>query len=72
MPRKSPPTYRLTRDFIIPAGSEVFPPPTKSTSWGKHHEVIVGIDRDHTAYLSLDLQDGIDTGLVEQVPGKPK
>ena len=67
MPAKPRPTYRLTRDFVIPAGTVVAPPPTNSTRWRRDYEGIVGIDRDHTAYLSLDLQDGIATGLVEEV-----
>lgn len=64
------PTYRLTRDFIIPAGTEVGSPPTKSSRWGKDFEAIAAIDNDHTAFLTLNLDDGLYTGLVEKVGPK--
>lgn len=67
MPLKPRPTYRLTRDFVIPAGTEVGAPPTKSSRWGKDFEALAAIDNDHTAILTLNLQDGLHTGLVEEV-----
>lgn len=57
-------TLRTTRDLVVPAGTEVLSPPSASTRWGKDYEVIVGVDDDHTAYLSLDLYDAIEIGFV--------
>lgn len=62
------PTYRLTRDVLIPAGTVVSEPPTASTRWTRDYEALVGIDRDHTAYFTLNLADGIATGLIQQGP----
>lgn len=57
--------YVTTRDVVIPAGTEFFPPPTASSRWGKDHEAIVGIDRDHTAYLSMDMSEALEAGIIE-------
>ena len=65
------PTYRLTRDFVIPAGTEIVPPPTESSRWRENYEGAVAIDRDHTAYLTLDLADAIATGLVGSAVAAP-
>lgn len=60
---------RTTRDIIVPAGTELFEPPAHSTRWGKDLEAVIGIDRDHTVYLSIDPEDGFSTGLLEASEG---
>jgi hypothetical protein len=59
--------YRTTRDIVVPAGTEVGTPPTASTRWGKDHEAVVALDNDHTAYLSMDLAEGLEAGAIEEV-----
>lgn len=65
MPKKTT-EYRTTRDIVIPSGTVVGSPPTKSSTWGTYWEACVGLDRDHTAYLSLDVEDGVRLGLLEE------
>jgi len=70
MPRKPSPTYRLTRDFVIPAGTVIGRPPSASSRWKSDYEGCAAIDRDHTAYLTLAVDEGLATGLIEEVPAK--
>lgn len=58
---------RTTRDIIIPAGTELVSPPLSSTRWGKDYEAIIGIDTDHTCYLTMDLDEGYESGIIEEV-----
>lgn len=60
-------TYRTTRDIVIPAGTELAPPPTQSTRWRNDHEAVLGLGKDHCGYLSIDPQEGLDSGYLEQV-----
>ena len=59
-------SYRTTRDILIPAGTVLFEPPVASSRWGKNHEAVVGLGRDHTAYLSLDVEDCLSSGFIEE------
>lgn len=59
--------YRTTRDILVPAGTELGSPPIASTRWMTHHEAFVALDKDHTAYLSMDLADGLDAGVIEEM-----
>lgn len=52
------------RDIVIPAGSKLHSPPIASTRWGRDHEVIVGLGRDYTGYLSMDLEDAVESGFA--------
>jgi hypothetical protein len=64
-------TFATTRDVVIPAGTLIQAPPTKSSRWGHDWEGVVEIDRDRTGYFSLDLSDAINTGLVTEVSPSP-
>lgn len=59
--------YRTTRDLVIPAGTELGSPPVASTRWGKDYEAVIGIDRDHSGYFSMDLKEGLGAGFIERV-----
>jgi hypothetical protein len=63
-------TFTTTRDVVIPAGTLIQAPPSKSSRWGRDWEGVVELDRDHTGWFSLDLNDAIDTGLVQEVSSK--
>lgn len=58
--------FVTVRDIVIPAGTELSPPPRTSSRWGFDHEAVVGHRRDHTSYWSMDLKDAIALGLVEE------
>ena len=60
-----------TRDIVIPAGSEIISPPSNSTRWGKDHEIIVEVDKDHTGYFTIDLEEAQEAGLVLEIPDRP-
>ncbi len=60
-------TYRTTRELIIPAGTEFVSPPTHSTRWPKDFETVLGVDKDHVAYLSIDPQEGLESGFIDEV-----
>ena len=66
MPRSK--DYRTTRDVVIPAGTLIMAPPTKSSRWGSDWESTVELDRNHTGYFSLNLEEAVSIGLVEEVP----
>lgn len=55
-----------TRAIVIPKGTELLAPPAASTRWGKDYEAPVAITPDHTAYLSIDIGEAFESGLVEQ------
>lgn len=59
---------RTTKDLIIPAGTELMSPPTASTRWGKDYEAVVGIDKDHIGWFTIDLEEALDAGFVEVTP----
>lgn len=60
-------TYRTTRDIVIPAGTVIMQPPGRSTRWGKDHEGVVALDRDHSCYLSMDVDEAIEARAIEEV-----
>lgn len=59
-------TFQTTRDIIIPAGTELGSPPVASSRYGSDFEAVIGIDRDHICYLSMDVQEGLDAGIIEE------
>jgi hypothetical protein len=59
--------YVTTRDIIIPAGTELTPPPTESTRWRKDYEAIVADGRDNVVYLSADVKEALATGLIREL-----
>ena len=59
--------YRTTKDIVIPAGTELFTPPTASTRWRKDYDAPVELGRDHTGYFSVDVGEGMASGFVEEV-----
>jgi hypothetical protein len=57
--------YRTTQDIVIPAGTKLMPPPLKSTRWGNDYEGVVGHGADHTSYWSINVQEGLEVGIIE-------
>lgn len=64
--RQAPPSYLTTRDLVIPAGTILFPPPTSSSRWRSDYEAPVAVDRDTTAFISMDVAEGIESGLLSE------
>lgn len=56
--------YVTTRDIVIPAGTELAPPPTKSSRWGSDYEAVVGHGRDHTSFWTMNLDEALAIGVV--------
>lgn len=61
--------YRTKKDIVIPAGTEIGAPPTASTRWGSDWEATVGLHTDLAGYLSVDIEEAVDLGIVERVNG---
>jgi len=57
--------YYTTRDIVIPAGTAIGSPPSKSSRWGHDYEAVVGVGRDHSGYFSMDLDEAIESGLIQ-------
>lgn len=58
--------YRTTKDIVIPTGTEFESPPAYSSRWGADFEAVIGLDKDHTAYLALDPEEGLKSGFLEE------
>lgn len=63
-----PKDYQTTRDIVIPAGTIIGRPPTRSSRWGSDFEGLVALDKDHTAYVSFDVEEGLEAGVIEKLP----
>lgn len=61
----TPRSYRTTRDIVIPAGTAIEAPPTRSSRWGTDHEGVVGLGPDHAGYFSMNIAEGVASGAVE-------
>ena len=59
-------TYRTTVDIVIPAGTVLLPPPVASTRWRKDYEAVVGHGADHCSHWSIDIEQGLEAGVVEK------
>lgn len=57
--------YKTTRDIVIPAGTALIAPPTRSTRWGRDYEAVIGLGVDHCGYFSVNIAQGIEAGWVE-------
>jgi hypothetical protein len=59
--------FRLLSNFVIPAGTpgQVIPPHRYATNKDKF-SILVALDKDHTAELSMFLADALKLGLVEE------
>jgi hypothetical protein len=72
MAKKMKKQYRLVKDIVIPAGTEVdADPPHKRVTGTDHALIIIEVSRDTTAYWSMDLEEAIEEGLVEEVLPDP-
>lgn len=60
-------TYRTTADIVIPAGTELLPPPSHSTRWRQDYDALIGHGRDHCSHWSINIEDGLACGVIEQV-----
>ncbi len=56
--------YVTTRDIVIPAGTAFRAPPIASSRWGKDYQAVVGIDKDHTAYLTMNMAEALGADFV--------
>lgn len=59
--------YVTTRDIVIPAGTVLHEPCLFASHWRDNHEAVIGHGRDHSSYWSVNLQDALRLGLVEEV-----
>ena len=60
--------YRTAKEIVIPAGAEVGIDPPHTTEYMTDRAMIlIEVTADTTAYWSMDLQEAIDEGLVEEV-----
>lgn len=59
--------YVTTRDLVIPAGTVLLSPPTKSTRWASDYDGPVAVDRDHTCYVSMHPEEGVESGFLKAV-----
>lgn len=59
--------YRTKRDIIIPAGTEVTTdPPHKTEFMTERATVMIEVTRDITAEWHMDLEEGLEAGVVEE------
>lgn len=58
--------YRTTADIVIPAGTILMSPPVASTRWGRDWEAVVGHGRDHCSTWSIDIEQGLEAGVIEK------
>jgi hypothetical protein len=60
--------YRTTKDIVIPAGTEVnIDPPHRVDHFTTHASVLTAVTKDITSEWYMDLEEAIETGLVEEV-----
>jgi hypothetical protein len=59
--------YRLLEDIVIPAGTVVGPAPSSATYFTAHGEAVVGHGKDHASYWRIDVEDGLELGLLEEI-----
>lgn len=59
--------YRTTADIVIPAGTILMAPPVASTRWRKDWEAVVGHGPDHCSHWSIDIEQGLEAGVIEKV-----
>jgi hypothetical protein len=61
----------LGKAITIPANARLGPAASKTTRYGPHYEIIIGIGKDNVAYLTLDedalkaLQSGDEINVSE-------
>jgi hypothetical protein len=69
MTKKPLKVYRTAKDIVIPAGSEVTVEEQRTSKYvTPHASVLIEVDPDNTAEWLMDLDEAIETGLVEEVP----
>ena len=56
--------YRTAKEIVIPAGAD---PPHTTEYMTDRAMILIEVTADTTAYWSMDLQEAIDEGLVEEV-----
>ena len=49
---------KLEQTIFIPSGRELCEASVKTERFGPHYELVIGIGKDHVAYLTLD-QDAL-------------
>lgn len=59
--------YRTAQDIIIPAGTKCSPAPVTVARGTEHVSVILGPSKDTHAEWVMDLEDALETGMVEEV-----
>jgi hypothetical protein len=57
----------MTRDFVIPAGTEIdVDPPHRSNYFTDSVLVLTAVTKDTTAHWFMDLKDALSSGLIEE------
>lgn len=59
--------YELQEDIVIPAGTIVGPAPSQATYFTSHGEALVGHGKDHTSYWRIDIEDGLELGILKEI-----
>jgi hypothetical protein len=62
--------HRTIKDIVIPAGTEVEvdDPGTNIRYTTTHASIVFAVTKDITATWAMDLEEAIETGLVEEIP----
>lgn len=61
--------YRLVKDIVIPAGTEVTKePPHQVEYYTDTAVVLIAVTNDVTAHWYMDLEEALAEGVVEEVP----
>lgn len=65
--------YRLTADFVVPAGHTflVAPPGLTRKIYVPFVEADIPMDEDRTAVLSMPLEEALQLGIVEEITDEP-
>lgn len=67
MARRREPRYILAREVVIPAGTLLGPGPSRTMRIYPHVEAVLANGPDSCSIWSIDLDEAIATGLVEEL-----
>ena len=65
--RRSAKRYRLTQDIVIPAGTILGEAPSRTVRFTNHVDTDLAHGPDRTSTWTMDTDDAIDAGLIEEV-----
>ena len=61
--------YVLKEDIVIRAGTRLYTGPSKEVYYTPHLEIGVAFGKDVTATLRVDLEEAVESGLVQRGAG---